>query len=170
MEYFSTMLFGMQMLRVNDSELSTSNEISNAKFGVMGIALARSRIDRAYALKFDALTIYGNALPDINGNPSSGSFTTAALLGPESTDLTGGKADESKFNDFDDYNNFVAKVDTLPSAKFTVSSVITYVNPKLGFAISTTPTWDKQITVTVTSTSLTAPIVLTAVNSYWRYN
>lgn len=164
------MLFGMQLLRVNDSELSTGAEIDNSKFGVMGVALARSRIDRAFALKFDALTVYGNALPDVNGNPSSGSFTAAASLGAEATDKTNNVAVESKFNDFDDYNGFTASIDTLPSARYTVTSVVRYVNPANGFAISNTPTWDKQITVTVTSVSIEAPIVLTAISSYWRYN
>jgi hypothetical protein len=164
------MLFGIQVLRVNTSELSAADEVSNAKFSVMGVALARSRIDRAFALKFDANTVSGNAVPDASGNPSSGSFTAATGLGPADNEKTSGKADEAKFNDFDDYHNFASAIDTLPSARYVVTSQVWYVNPKVGFAKSTVPTWDKQITVTVTSPNLQAPIILSAISSYWRYN
>ena len=93
------MLFGVQLLRVNTSELSAADEVSNAKFSVMGVALARSRIDRAFSLKFDANTVSGNAVPDASGNPSSGSFTAATGLGPSDAEKTSGKADEAKFNE-----------------------------------------------------------------------
>jgi hypothetical protein len=163
-------LFGFQLLRVNTSDATTGAEVGNSKYGVLAVALARSRIDRANGLKFDELTILGNALPNAQGNPSTGSFTTYDKFGYDTGELVNGKADESKFDDFDDYHGYTSVVDTLPSAVFTVTSRVSYVNPVSGFAPSTTSTWDKQITVIVTSPDLIAPVTLTAINSYWRYN
>jgi hypothetical protein len=163
-------LFGLQVLRVNDSEATTTEETNNSKFGVLAVALARSRIDRANGLKFDELTIMGNALPDANGNPSNGCFTAANALGCETNESTNGSPDESKFDDFDDYNNVTTVVDTLPSARYTISSTVTYVDALVGFTQSSTIKWDKQITVVVTSDNLTAPVTLRSINSYWRYN
>lgn len=162
-------LFGIQILGLNDNELSTSDEVNNAKFGIMATALAKSTIDNAFALKFDANTIYNNAYPDANGKPTSGSFTAPNGLGCSSGELTNGHPDPRKFNDFDDYHNVTQVVDTLPSAIYTIVSQVRYVDPSNGFAPVNYITWDKEITVTVTSVNLRAPVILRAVNSYWKY-
>ncbi len=162
-------LFGLQLLNLNSSELSTSDDVNQSKFNIMAVALAKSTIDNAFALKFDANTIYADAYPDANGDPTSSSFTAASGLGCASNEMTGGKPDAAKFNDFDDYNGYSAVVDTLPSAVFNISSTVTYVDAENGFVPTNSLKWDKQITVTVSSPSLSRPVVLSAVNSYWKY-
>lgn len=163
------MLFGIQMLNVNSGELNTTEEVNTAKFSIMATALAKSTIDNAFALKFDANTIFGNALPDNSGMPSSGSFTAANGLGCNNDEKTYGVPDAAKFNDFDDYNGYTAVVDTLPSAEYSISSIVHYVDPSKNFAVVNYCTWDKEIVVTVSSPNLDHPIVLSAINSYWKY-
>jgi len=162
-------LFGLQILNLSRNELGVSDDVNQAKFKIMAVALAKSTIDNAFALKFDEKTIYADAYPDANGKPTSASFTAATSLGCAANEKTSGKPDAAKFNDFDDYHGYTAKVDSLPSAVFNISSTVSYVDATNDFESTTTPTWDKQIIVTITSPSLPQPIVLTAVNSYWKY-
>lgn len=157
-------LFGILILRINTTELNTSQRVDNSKFGIMALALAKSRVDNAFALKFDASTVYGTVYPDIYGHPPSGSLTSATGLGPSSSEMASGI-----FNDFDDYNNFVAIIDTIPSATFEVSSEVVYVDADNGFEETTTPTFNKMIVVTVTSNNLDRPITLRAINGYWKF-
>ena len=157
-------IFGIMIMRINTSELDTGERVDNSKFSVMAMALAKSRIDNAFALKFDANTVYGTVYPDANGNPPSNSLTAANGLGPSSAE-----ASSKIFNDFDDYHNFTSVIDTIPSATFTVTSRVAYVDVENGYVTTTSPTWNKQITVVVTSDNLERPITLRAINSYWTF-
>jgi hypothetical protein len=157
------MLFGMLAVRINSNKLLAGDDIDNSKYGTMAVALAKTRIDNATALKYDEKTVYGTAYPDASGKPSSGGLTASQSLGPESGETL------SSFDDFDDYNGYVAIIDTLPSAIFTVRSRICYVDPTNGFAETTSITWSKMIEVTVTSVSMKRPLSFRSVNSYWKY-
>ena len=157
------MVFGILILRMNTHTANISEEVDDTRFGIMALALARSRIDNAMGLKFDAQTVYSNVSADVNGKPVSGSLTSASGLGPASGETV------DKFNDFDDYNGYSVDVDTIPSAIFTVASRVTYVDPANNYQPSTSLQWHKMITVTVTSPNLTNPIIMRAINSYWTY-
>lgn len=157
-------LFGTMVLRINVSELDTGERVEDTKYSIMALALAKSRIDNAFALKFDAATVYGTVYPDAYGNPPSGVLTAANSLGANSGELSTGK-----FNDFDDYHRAVEVIDTIPSARFTVNSIVRYVDIENGFAPVQSTTWHKQIVVTVTSESMARPVVLQAINSYWKF-
>ena len=157
------MIFGMLVLRMNTHTANITEEVDNTRFGIMALALARSRIDHAMGLKFDAQTVYNNLSPDANGKPPSGSLTSATGLGPNSGETP------ATYNDFDDYNGLTTVVDTIPSAVFTIASRVTYVDPDNNYQASSSIQWHKMITVTVSSPNLVSPIVMRAINSYWTY-
>ncbi len=157
-------LFGMGVLRLNTSELDTGQRVDNSKYSIMALALAKSRIDDAKALKFDANTVYGTVYPDVHGDPPTGSLTASGGLGPSNEERNSGE-----FNDFDDYHNFVEVVDTIPSANFRVVSTVQYVDAEDGYRPTTATTWHKRIRVVVTSENLAEPVVLSSINSYWKF-
>lgn len=159
----AVMIFGIIILRMNTHTASIIGNVDDSRFGIMALALARSRIDAAMSLKFDANTVYTNVQPDANGNPIASTLTAPGSLGPNNTETL------ATYNDFDDFNGLVTQENALPSARFTVRSTVAYVDPSDDYEPSSSVQWHKMITVTVTSPNLSRPIVMRAINSYWTY-
>ena len=149
-------LLSVLILRFNTTLLSTSSVMLDTKFGVLGVSLATSIIEEASEKAFDSATDT-TAISDIND------LTYPAFLGPapgETYEL---------FNDIDDFNRFTKIDSTMPSAVFTISCRVTYVDPDNLEVPSYHKTWCKKITVTVTSPSMPDTIRMSSVYSYWYF-
>ncbi len=154
----SMMMLTMISIRMNSNILRTQDSTQNSKFGLAAISLAESRIEKAMRLAFDEKTI--NAPQTLTS-----SLTAAGSLGKDA-----GETNFNTFDDFDDFNNFTETDSTLQSAVFKVSSVVVYINPDNGLSVtSASTTWNKKITVSVSSISMSDTIRLSSIYSYWFF-
>ncbi len=148
-------LLSLVVLRVNNSFLSTSSVMMESKFGVLATSLAQSMIEEASKMKFDQVD-------SDNPNYDMTSLTAPGALGPEGES-------HHNFNDFDDYNNYKDTVSNLPSAIYYISCSVCYVNAQTPDVVSNNRTWNKKITVTVTSPSSPDTVKLYSIFSYWFF-
>lgn len=148
-------LLSIVVLRVNNSFLSTNSVMMESKFGVLATSLAQSMVEEASKKAFDEKTS-GVALFDVTLLTGPGS------LGPEGESYL-------NFDDFDDYNGYTRDVTNLPSAIYHISCSVNYISPLSPDIISSNRTWNKKITVTVTSPSSPDTVKLSSIFSYWSF-
>ena len=142
------------MLRVNTLNLETDTIRYEAQFGVLATSLGTSIIEEAKGLAFDESTVTGaaNDLTDLTLTPGKESGETRAT-----------------FDDFDDFNNYSEIDSTMPSARFSISCSVKYVDVPDVNVPSAGRTWNKKITVLVTSESMRDTVRLESVYSYWYF-
>ena len=148
-------LLSILVLRVNNSFANTSTVLQNSKLGILATSVATSQIEEISRLAFDECT-------DSNSTNSLSSLTPAGSLGPETGEVY------PNFNDIDDYNGYT-KTDTSMTAVFNISCKVEYVtdtNPNVASAV---PTWNKKITITVSSPSMIDTIRASTIYSYWYF-
>lgn len=150
------MLLTMLAVRMNSTILRTQDITQNSKFGLTAISLATSRIELASRLAFDEMT-YNNPLT-----------STAFLTLPSSFGTDSGEVNPHTFDDIDDFHNYTESDSTLPSAVYTIKSVVEYLEP-VNLTVSSTPTWHKQFTVYVSSISMQDTVKMSTVLSYWYF-
>lgn len=159
-------LLSLLVLRVGGTSIITQESMQNSKFGVLATSLANSIMEEASMKFFDEKSA-GNYVANLTD------LTPISDLGVDS-----GEHPDSihTFNDFDDFHGFTHTYDNLPSAVFTVSCIVNYVDPDLPGLISANRTWHKMITVTISSPSIVKPgtdevqeLVFRKVFSYWKY-
>ncbi|GBD88866.1 hypothetical protein BMS3Abin03_02808 [bacterium BMS3Abin03] len=150
------LLLSLTVLRVNNNILITDSVLQDSKLGVLAISLATSMIEEANKKAFDAVTA-----DDAVANLSS--LTSPGSLGPGSWETP------DTFNDFDDYNGYTKQITNLPSAEFNISCVVNYIYPNNPDGTALERTWNKKITVTVTSPSMGDTLNLSSVYSYWHF-
>lgn len=150
------MLLSTIVLRVNNNFLQTNEVMLESKFGVLATSLAQSIIEEASNKAFDAQTD-GSAVHD------STLLTPIGGLGPAGSEIY------PNFNDFDDYNNFRDTITHLPSANFYIHCTVNYVTATNPNGISSDITWNKKLTVTVTSPSSKDTIRMSSIFSYWFF-
>jgi hypothetical protein len=147
-------LLAVIILRVNNSFLSTNTVVQESKFGVLAVSIGSSIIEEANRKAFDQAT-------DSNSVSNLNQLTTK--LGPEHGETY------STFNDFDDFNGYDTTITDLPSAIFTVKCSVCYVDPSNPDLAVSSPTWNKKITVTVSSPSSTDTMRLSSIFSYFYF-
>ena len=149
------MLLSIVVLRVNNSFLSTNTVMMQSKFGVLATSLAQSVIEEATKKAFDENSV---------GVPLyvTTSLTPAGSLGPDAETY-------DNFDDFDDYKGYTRDVTNLPSAVFHISCDVCYVDAQTPEQTSSNRTWNKKITVTVTSPSSNDTVKLYSIFSYWQF-
>lgn len=150
------MLLSFLALRMNTNLLSTEELMQNSKYGVLGISLATSIIEEANLKAFDEKSI-DTSLTNVNG------LTAVGSLGKESGETY------PDFDDFDDFNNYTRTDSTMPSAVFNIACEVVYVSSTNPEATSSSRTWHKKITVSVTSKNMTDTVRVSSVFSYWYY-
>ena len=131
-------LLSFLMLRVNNLNLNTTTTLNTTKFEVLAFSLAESMIQEISANAFDQQTVSA-----VVSSPSS--LTTT--LGPESGETF------ATYNDIDDFDNY-ARTDTVPEKSgvvFNIRCTVDYVNSTTPDVPTATKTWNKLITVYVTS-------------------
>jgi hypothetical protein len=131
-------LLSFLILRVNNLFLQTTTTLNTTKFDVLAFSLAQSMIQEIEANAFD-----NNTVSAVVTSTSSLSTT----LGPESGETF------ATFNDIDDFDNYT-RTDTVPKNSgvvFYTKCIVDYVTSAAPDVITSTPTWNKRITVYVTS-------------------
>jgi len=147
-------LLSVMILRVNSSFLSTDTVVQETKFGVLAVSLASSFIEEASKKSFDEATI-ANSLTD--------STQLSYKLGLESHESY------SNCDDFDDYNGLDSTITNLPSATFRVKCKVSYINSSSPDGSVNHQTWNKKLTVSVSSPFSRDTVKLSSVFSYFYF-
>lgn len=146
-------LLSIVILRVNNNFLSTSTVLMENKFGVLAVSVGTSILEEAKGKSFDHNT-------DTMAVTSLAGLTS---IGPESGEV------DPLFNDFDDYDGLVRHDSTMPSAPFKIECDVNFINPDNPDGTTTSKTWHKKLTVTVTSDFMTDTIRLSSIYSYFYF-
>ena len=149
------MLLSILVLRVNNNFTDTSTVLQDSKLGILATSIATSQIEEISRLAFDECT-------DSNSTSSLSSLTPPGSLGPEPGETY------PNYNDVDDYNGFT-KTDTSMTAVFHISCSVVYVSDTNPDVASAVPTWNKKITITVSSPSMLDTIRTSTIYSYWYF-
>ena len=150
-------LLSTLILRVNNNFAGNTSTVYNSKFAILASSVGASVIEEAMGKSFDENSV--------NAPVSSlNDLTTPAKLGPESGESY------SNFDDIDDYNGYTKVDSTMPSAVFKIVCSVSYVGPTTPNINSSTSTWTKKISVTVTSISMKDTVRLSSLFSYWVFN
>ena len=137
------MLMGRLILSVNTTTLDVGFSKDMSEYRIAATSLGTSMIEQANALAFDEATVDTNLSP----MGSTAALTPAASLGPDA-----GETSIALFDDIDDFNNYT-KSDTLQGVNYNTTVTVEYllVTPPSTIAVTTTKTYNKRITVMVTS-------------------
>lgn len=160
-------LLGLVILRVNNSFFTTSDVLLSSKFNIVAISLASSIIEEANSKAFDENS-------ESNDITLLEELTSYIDLGPDSTEVDdSGQVIRRLIDDFDDFNGLSIKdtfvVDSLLLGIFDIECTVEYVNPdnpELGLL---TETWNKNLHVSVTSSSMTDTVRMSTIYSYWYF-
>jgi MSHA pilin protein MshD len=151
----ATMMLGRLILSVNTGTAESGAAIEMSAYRITGTSLGTSILEEASGMAFDEATVAS----DINSTS-----LLSTTLGPESGEV---------YPDFDDYDDFngLTKVDSLQSsAVFTTKVKVEYVSISgSAIVVSATPTYNKRITVKVSSPSMTDTLKFYDVYSYWYF-
>ena len=173
-------LLGTIILSTNRSVLSNEQTVMDSEFGVAAISLATSLVEEAQGKDFD------EAATD-SGVTSTSLLTTTANLGKDANEYyrySGSDTTKGDFDDLDDFNNFSVEFvnDTTKPlvaqyrgeskgfrADYLVKSKVEYVSvTTTSITPTTTRTWHKRLTITVTSPTSRDTLVFPTVISYWN--
>ena len=149
------LLLSLTVLRVNNSILITDGILQDSKLGVLATSMATSLIEEASKKAFDAASA-NDAVSDLS------ELTSPLGLGPNSSETP------ETFNDFDDYNGYT-KLDTINSIDLKMICTVNYVDPTNLDGYTTSKTWHKKMTVTITSSLISDTLKFASVYSYWHF-
>ena len=150
------MLLSVLVLRINSTILNTDQVVQDSKFGLLATSMATSMIEEATNKAFDANT-------DSQNVTSLSQLTPPSKLGPDSGEAY------PNFDDVDDYNGYSRIDSSMPSAVFKISCSVAYVSSASPNTVSTTATWNKKITVTISSISMQDTVRMSTIFSYWYF-
>ena len=147
------LILSLTVLRVNNSISLTDSVMQDTKIGVLATSAATSLIEEAGKKAFDENSI-NDAVLSLSGLSNSLGFNTGET--PET------------FDDFDDYNGYILK-DTINTIDFKMVCAVNYIDPDNLDGATTQKTWNKKMTVTVSSSFSKDTLVFSSVYSYWHF-
>jgi hypothetical protein len=149
------MMLGRLILSVNTSTAMSGESIEMAAYRITATSLGTSMIEEATGKAFDAKS-------DTVGISNPSNFSTT--LGKEAGEVY------PDFDDFDDFNK-LHKVDSLKgSAIFATDVKVEYVTLSgNSIIVSGSPTYNKRITVSVSSKSMNDTLKFSSIYSYWFF-
>ncbi len=153
------LLLSILILRVNNTFLTTSTAFMNTKFDILATSIATSEMEEISKLAFDQYTA-SNPATSLSQLTAPGNLRTESGENPN---------DPSTFNDIDDYNGYTRIDSTMPSAIFKIRCTVNYVASTTPNVISTSATWNKKITIYVSSISMMDTLKLSTIYSYWYF-
>jgi MSHA pilin protein MshD len=154
-------LLTILITNVNKNSLHTEDVMYDSNFGITATSIASSIIEDASKKRFDHI-YYTDSTAVYNVN----NFTPAANLGIDSGEVA---TDARTFNDFDDYDAYTGIDSTMPSAVFSFSSTVNYINANDPDATLNTQSFHKKITVKVWSISMKDTMIMSSIYSYWSF-
>ncbi len=149
-------LLSTTVLRVNSNFLMSDTVLDETKYNFLATSIATSIIQEAKKKAFDQAT------------DSTSIDDTNFLTDPNSLGSEGGEV-YINFNDFDDYNGYSGADSTMPSAVFNYTCTVEYVDEKNPDVTANKKTWNKILTVTVTSPFMQDEITMSTIYSYWFF-
>lgn len=149
------LLLSLTVLRINNSILITESILQDSKLGVLATSVATSLMEEANKKAFDENTV-NDAVLDVSA------LTSANSLGPN----TGETPDT--YDDFDDYNGYT-KRDTVNSIDFKMVCTVNYVDPDNIDGYTTQKTWNKKMTIKITSSLYKDALTFSTIYSYWHF-
>ncbi|MDE3058429.1 MAG: hypothetical protein KGJ59_10785 [Bacteroidota bacterium] len=159
-------LLGVAVLAANQLMLEKLTASYDTQATVVAISLAQAEIDEIQRKDYDEHTIARRIY-------YASDFTPVDSLGPEA-----GETSPDLYNDVDDYNEWKADnsgyrdsivVSTPTLDNFVEKCRVEYVSETDPDSNSSTQTFYKRITVTVTQPSMAYPVVMKALVVYRRY-
>lgn len=148
----SIALLGIISLTLNTSYLNSNQTMVESEFTIEAVSLAESYLERSIGEAYDQQTLLYAV-----SNVSSLSTT----LGPDA-----GENNINLYNDFDDYNGYSTTVSTLRST-YNIAISVAYVNDNSPSVTTSSKTWHKKMTVTVSNSYMTVPVTMSYVYSYF---
>ncbi len=149
-------LLSIIILRINNTFLTTGAVMNNTKFGLLATSLAMSQLEEISNKAFDQKTDSATVI-------STGFLTKVDSLGRDPGEVY------PNFNDIDDFKGYTKTDSSMPSAVFDILCDVYYVKENDLDHPSTSRTWNKKITVTVTSKSMADTIKISSIYSYWIF-
>jgi hypothetical protein len=146
------LLMGRLILMVNQNNANMGEAVKMSEYRITATSLATSYLEDATGKEYDKMTLPPNDPPTITAT----NCTAPASLGPDAGEVY------PNFDDFDDFNG-LDRLDTLRDMTGKIITAIYHVRGKVeyvkisGGAIvpeTTTPTYTKRFTLTITSPSL----------------
>lgn len=153
-------LLSLVVLRVYNGFLNTNSVLLDSKLGVLATSIAASVVEESTGKAFDENT---------DSTSVSNLSDLSSTLGPETGETY------PNFDDFDDYDGLKRMDTSIPAADFEVECKVDYVTDSNLDGSTTSRTWNKKITVFVTSPSMydidgkMDTIVMSAIYSYWYF-
>ena len=151
------LMLSRMALSVNNSNAQSGSAVEMSAYRITATSLGTSIIEEATGLAYDQNS-------DTVGISNVTSFTSAALLGPELGEHY------PMYNDCDDFNG-LHKIDSLKgSAIFATDVKVEYVNiTGNAILVSASQTYNKRLTVKVSSKYLPDTLVFQTIFSYWYF-
>ena len=151
------MMLSRMTLSVNNENAQSGGSIEMAAYRITATSLGTSVMEEASGLAFDEKS-------DTVGISTPSSFTAANKLGPETGEVY------PHYDDFDDFNG-LHKIDSLAgSAVFVTDVTVQYVTISNNvITVSNTQTYNKQMTVKVSSKFMADTLTFYTVMSYWFF-
>jgi MSHA pilin protein MshD len=149
-------LLSTTVLRVNNNFLISDTVLDETKYNFLATSIATSIIQEAKNKAFDQAT-------DSISIDDTKFLTEAKYLGKESGEVY------DNFNDFDDYHDYSGIDASMPSAVFSYKCIVTYIDENNPNVTPGNKTWNKMLTVTVTSPFMADEITVSTIYSYWFF-
>ena len=143
-------LLAIISLRFNSAVTETSNAETNNKVYLTAFSLADNLIEEIKSKSFDQTTVN---FPTTN--PAS--LTPSDSLGPDSGEVY------PYYNDIDDYNGFQDTITAPYFETYYVSCSVQYVSANDPDEVSSTQTFYKKVTVTISSPYLDHSVFLSSI-------
>jgi hypothetical protein len=146
------LLMGRLILMVNENNANMGEAVKMSEYRITATSLATSYLEDATGKEFDEKTLPPYDPPTVTAT----SCTAPSALGPDGGEVY------PNYDDFDDFNG-LDRLDTLRDMTGKIITAIYHVTGKVqyvkisGGAIvpeTTTPTYTKRFTVTITSASM----------------
>ncbi len=160
-------LLSMVILNINRGLITTNTTMIDNRYGILGVSLATSTIEKATGKAFDENT-------DSVSVNSVNSLTNVNQLGLDNSES---RNNPDGFNDFDDYDCYRTnpKVDSL-EFEGTGRKILFHTYCRVDYVSSSNPNtrinqrgWHKRIIVSVISPGMTDTIKMSSVYGYWYF-
>jgi len=146
-------LLSLVILRVTTNFLFTEEVLMESKFGVLGISLATSMMEKATGKPFDEESDSGTIL----------TLTDLSSIGPDPGEVY------PNFDDFDDYDGLLKIDSSMPSAIYKIECNVNFVNTADLDGYSAAKTWHKKLKIQVTTKSSKDTIEMETIYSYFFF-
>ncbi len=145
-------LLSIVMLSANRTFRTTGQTILYSELGITAISLSTSIVQSAEEKAFDQNT-FNTPVASLSA------LTPVNSLGPEAGEVY------PDYDDFDDFNGLSTTVTYQNSATFNIKCSVCYVDTGNPNVASSSITWNKKLTVTVSS-----PSMLDTIKEYYIYS